>query len=76
MMQGSAWVPLTALFIYLFEFCTLVVAKKNALITRFLVMLVFLVLWSGGSVLMRLQFFGFAVVPYFACWHLVRLHHA
>ena len=54
MMQGSAWVPLTALFIYLFEFCTLVVAKKNALITRFLVMLVFLVLWSGGSVLMRL----------------------
>ena len=64
MMQGFAWVPLTALFIYLFEFCTLVVAKKNALITRFLVMLVFLVLWSGGSVLMRLQFFSL-VSPWF-----------
>lgn len=64
MMHGFAFVPLTALFIYLFEFCTLAVAKKNALVTRFLIMLVFLIVWSGGSALMRLQFFGL-VSPWF-----------
>lgn len=57
-------VPLIALFLYLVEFCTLIAAKKNVLVDIFLFMLVFLIMWSGGSALMRSQFFGL-VAPWF-----------
>ena len=64
MMQAYAWVPFISLFFFLFEICTLVAAKKNAFVNRFLLMLAFLVLWSGGAFFMRLQFFDL-VAP----WH-------
>ncbi len=64
MLATFTWVPLAALFIYLLEFCTLAAAKKNGLIRCFLVMLLFLIVWSAGSALMRVQFFNM-IAPWF-----------
>ena len=63
-LQGFAIVPFIALFMYLFEFSTLLAAKKNSLVNTYLFMLVFLIMWSGGSFLMRVEFFGL-VAPWF-----------
>lgn len=57
-MASYAFIPAIALFLFLFEACVLAAAKKNQLTSCFTVMLVFLVLWSGGSLFMRTQFLG------------------
>ena len=43
-LQGFAIVPFIALFMYLFEFSTLLAAKKNSLVNTYLFMLVFLIM--------------------------------
>ena len=63
-MGAFAFVPAAALFLYLLEACVLVAAKKNRLITTFMVMLVFLIVWSSGSLLMRTQFLGLTTLWY------------
>ena len=63
-MASFAFIPICALFLFLFEFCILIAAKRNPLVTCFTVMLVFLILWSAGSALMRIQFLGL-IDPWF-----------
>ena len=63
-MHSFAFIPLIALLLFLLEFCTLAAAKKNPLVSSFLFMLVFLIAWSGGSLLMRVQFLGL-IAPWF-----------
>ncbi len=47
-------VPVAALFCYLFLFLAFMAAKKNPLINSFLVALAALILWTGGSLCMRM----------------------
>lgn len=49
------YVPIIALFCYIFLFMTLAAARKDRIINSFLLNLVALIFWTGGSFLMRLQ---------------------
>lgn len=49
-------VPITALFCYIFLFMTMLAAQKNRIINSFLLILVALLFWTGGSFFMRMQF--------------------
>ncbi|MEG2221763.1 MAG: diguanylate cyclase [Oscillospiraceae bacterium] len=56
-MTGSfTFIPIIGLFCYAFLFITLLAAKKSKMINAFLLVLVAMILWTGGSFLMRLQF--------------------
>lgn len=54
-MGDFIYVPIIALFCYIFLFMTLAAARKDRIINSFLLNLVALILWTGGSFLMRLQ---------------------
>ena len=54
-MDGFTYIPVVALFCYIFLFMTLLAAQKNNIIRAFLLMLGAMIFWTGGSLLMRLQ---------------------
>lgn len=54
-MGDFIYVPIIALFCYIFLFMTLAAARKDRIINSFLLNLVALIFWTGGSFLMRLQ---------------------
>lgn len=49
------YIPIIALFCYIFLFTTMLAAKKDRIINAFLLMLGAMILWTGGSMLMRMQ---------------------
>ncbi|MBR6543369.1 MAG: hypothetical protein IKT73_09215 [Anaerotignum sp.] len=55
MTSGYAFISIIALISYLFLFLTFIAAKKNRLISEFMLILITMILWTGGSFLMRAQ---------------------
>ena len=55
MMGTFLYIPISALFAYVFLFMTMLAAKKDRLINAFLLILGALLFWTGGSFFMRLQ---------------------
>ena len=55
MTSGYAFISIIALISYLFLFLTFIAAKKNRLINEFMLILITMLLWTGGSFLMRAQ---------------------
>ncbi|MBQ3568682.1 MAG: hypothetical protein IJA25_07105, partial [Anaerotignum sp.] len=53
MTSGYAFISIIALIAYLFLFLTFIAAKKNRLINEFILILITMILWTGGSFLMR-----------------------
>ncbi len=53
MTTGYAFISIIALVCYLFLFLTFIAAKKNRLIYTFMLVLVCMILWTGGSFAMR-----------------------
>ena len=53
MTSGYAFISIIALISYLFLFLTFIAAKKNKIISEFMLILVTMMLWTGGSFLMR-----------------------
>lgn len=54
-MGNFAYVPIIALLCYTFLLLAFMAAKKNRIINAFLIVLVVLILWTGGSFCMRMQ---------------------
>jgi len=54
-MGNFAYIPIIALLCYTFLLLALIAAKKNHIINAFLIILVVLILWTGGSFCMRMQ---------------------
>lgn len=54
-MGNFAYIPIIALLCYTFLLLAFMAAKKNEIINAFLIILVVLILWTGGSFCMRLQ---------------------
>lgn len=68
-MSGYSWVAVISLFCYLFLFLTFLAAKKAKKVLRtFMVLLVIMILWNGGSFGMRMQLW-----PSVNFWHHVSL---
>lgn len=64
-MIGYSWVPITALFCYLFLFLTFLAAKKKERVIRsFMGLMLIMILWVGGSFSMRMQLW-----PSVNFWH-------
>ena len=64
-MIGYSVVPIVALLCYSFLFLTFAVSKKtNRVIHAFMILMVIMILWTGGSLAMRLQLFGLVNI-----WH-------
>ena len=57
-MTGSyAFISIIALICYLFLFLTFIAAKRTRIINEFMLILITMILWTGGSFLMRAQLF-------------------
>ncbi|MDY3251089.1 MAG: diguanylate cyclase, partial [Candidatus Choladocola sp.] len=67
-MASYSWVSVIALLGYLFLLIAFASAKKNKVINSFIVLLLILIMWSGGSFLMRVQFW-----PSINFWHYVSI---
>ena len=68
-MTGFSWVPITALFCYLFLFLTFLTSgKKEKVIRSFMLLMLIMILWAGGSFAMRMQLW-----PSVNFWHHVSL---
>ena len=67
-MSGYVYISLAALYCYLFFMAVFLPAKKNRLIFNFMAVLLTMILWTGGSLLMRLQ-----VLPSYRFWYHVSL---
>jgi len=64
-MIGFSWVPITALFCYLFLFLTFLSSKKSEKVIRsFMMLMLIMILWVGGSFAMRMQLW-----PSVNFWH-------
>lgn len=64
-MIGFSWVPITALFCYLFLFLTFLAAKKTERVIRvFMGLMLIMIFWVGGSFAMRMQLW-----PSVNFWH-------
>lgn len=75
-MGDFAYIPIIALLCYTFLLFAFMAAKKNRIINAFLVILIVLILWTGGSFCMRMQLwpgikfwydvsiFGLTLLPY------------
>ena len=64
-MVGYSWVPITALFCYLFLFLTFLASKKKERVIRsFMGLMLIMILWVGGSFAMRIQLW-----PSVNFWH-------
>lgn len=61
-------ISIAALLGYVFIFMIFMNAEKNNLITSFLTLLLAMIFWTGGSLLMRIQFF-----PSYVFWYHVSL---
>ena len=55
-MSSYVFISLSALYFYVFFLVVFLPAKKNRLIVNFMMVLVTMILWTGGSLLMRIQF--------------------
>lgn len=55
-MGSFAYISVIGVFCYAFLFMTLLAAKKSKMVNAFLLLLGAMILWTGGSFLMRLQF--------------------
>ena len=69
-MSGFSWVSVVSIFCYLFLLSSFVSVRKprKKIISAFMLMLLIMILWNGGSLCMRLQLFG--LVDF---WHHVSL---
>lgn len=68
-MSGYSWVAVISLSCYLFLFLTFLAAKKTKKVLRtFMVLLIVMILWNGGSFGMRMQLW-----PAVNFWHHVSL---
>ncbi len=64
-MTGYSWISITALFCYLFLFLTFLAApKKERVIRSFMLLMLVMILWVGGSFAMRMQLW-----PSVNVWH-------
>ena len=64
-MTGSyAFISIIALICYLFLFLTFIAAKRTRIINEFMLILITMILWTGGSFLMRAQLFHSVKVWY------------
>nr|WP_122013510.1 HD domain-containing phosphohydrolase [Maliibacterium massiliense] len=54
-MGTYSFIPIIALFCYIFLFMTMLAAKKDRTINAFMLVLGCMILWTGGSFLMRMQ---------------------
>lgn len=54
-METYCYISMIALFCYAFMLLTFLAAKKDKLVNSFLIVLVALIFWTGGSVFMRLE---------------------
>lgn len=65
-MIGYSWVPITALFCYLFLFLTFFTSKQKSekIIRSFMGLMLIMILWVGGSFSMRMQLW-----PSVNFWH-------
>ena len=64
-MIGYSWVSITALFCYLFLFLTFFASKKKEQVIRsFMMLMLLMILWVGGSFAMRMQLW-----PSVNFWH-------
>ena len=57
MTSGYAFISIIALICYLFLFLTFIAAKRTRIINEFMLILITMILWTGGSFFMRAQFF-------------------
>lgn len=55
-MVSYSWVSVLALFVYLFLFLAFASAKKSRVIYSFMILMLSLILYTGGSFMMRIQF--------------------
>lgn len=68
-MIGYSWVPITALFCYLFLFLSFLASKKREkVIQSFMGLMLIMILWVGGSFAMRMQLW-----PSVNFWHHVSI---
>lgn len=67
-MANYSWIPVVALFCYLFLLQAFMVAKKTKVIRSFMLLLLCMILSTGGSFLMRTRFW-----PSVNFWHYVSL---
>jgi len=67
-MVSYSWVSVIALLGYLFLFLAFASAKKTRVINSFLLLLLILIFWSGGSFMMRIRFW-----PSVNFWHYVSI---
>lgn len=64
-MNGYSWVSVTALFCYLFLLLTFLASKKREKVIRsFMLLMLIMILWAGGSVAMRTELW-----PSINFWH-------
>ena len=64
MTSGYAFISIIALISYLFLFLTFIAAKRTRIINEFMLILITMILWTGGSFFMRAQFFPAVKVWY------------
>ena len=57
MTSGYAFISIIALISYLFLFLTFFAAKRTKIINEFMLILISMILWTGGSFFMRAMFF-------------------
>ena len=57
MTSGYAFISIIALISYLFLFLTFIAAKRTRIINEFMLILITMILWTGGSFFMRAQSF-------------------
>lgn len=62
-MSSYVFISLAALYCYLFFLVIFLPAKKNKLIVHFMLVLITMILWTGGSLLMRIQ-----MLPSYRFW--------
>ena len=62
------YISIIAVFFYAFMILTFLAAKKNKLVNSFLTVLLSLILWTGGSVFMRMELW-----PSYTVWYQVSL---
>lgn len=62
------YISIIAVFCYVFMLLTFLVAKKDKLVNSFLTVLLSLILWTGGSVFMRMELW-----PSYRVWYQVSL---
>ena len=55
MSSSFTFISVIALFCYVFLFMTMLAARKSRMINAFLLVLVAMIFWTGGSLFMRME---------------------